>query len=93
MPSRATTAGLSSRRPSLRSLDVLSQAEIEVRAVVVDPSVPEAVRLRDVAEPVASSAQVVVDVHHVSLNYGDLNDAGSGRCRSASRTCRCDQSG
>jgi NADPH:quinone reductase len=27
----------------------------------------------------AGSSQVLIDVHHVSLNYGDLNDARSGR--------------
>ncbi|HEY0454674.1 zinc-binding dehydrogenase [Actinophytocola sp.] len=31
------------------------------------------------AEPVAGDGEVLVDVRHVSLNYGDLNDAKSGR--------------
>ncbi|HTE64036.1 MAG TPA: zinc-binding dehydrogenase [Solirubrobacteraceae bacterium] len=50
-----------------------------VRAVVVDPAAPEGMRLGAVPEPVADPGQVVVDVHHVSLNRGDLNDATSGR--------------
>ena len=45
----------------------------------MDPSAPEAVRATDVPEPVAGPSQVVIDVHHASLNYGDLNDARSGR--------------
>jgi NADPH2:quinone reductase len=52
---------------------------VSVRALIVDPSAPEALRLGEVAEPVAGPGQVVVDVHHASLNRGDLNDARSGR--------------
>jgi NADPH:quinone reductase-like Zn-dependent oxidoreductase len=37
------------------------------------------VRLVEVAEPVAGPSQALVEVRHVSLNYGDLNDARSGR--------------
>ncbi|MGW0811834.1 zinc-binding dehydrogenase [Streptomyces viridiviolaceus] len=50
-----------------------------VRALVVDPSAPVAVRLSQVPEPEAAPGEVLVDVTHVSLNYGDLNDARSGR--------------
>lgn len=50
-----------------------------MRALIVDPSAPEALRLAAVADPVAGPSQVLIDVHHVSLNYGDLNDARSGR--------------
>ncbi|MEV4195206.1 zinc-binding dehydrogenase [Streptomyces toxytricini] len=50
-----------------------------VRALVVDPSAPEAVRAADVPDPVPGPGQVLVDVSHVSLNRGDLNDARSGR--------------
>ena len=35
--------------------------------------------MADVASPVPSAGEVLVDVHHVSLNLGDLNDARSGR--------------
>ncbi|MCT7356600.1 alcohol dehydrogenase catalytic domain-containing protein, partial [Streptomyces sp. 15-116A] len=53
---------------------------MSVRALVVDPSVPAtAVRLAEVPDPVPGPGQVLVDVTHVSLNYGDLNDARSGR--------------
>jgi NADPH2:quinone reductase len=50
-----------------------------MRAVVADPSVPEAVRLAEVAEPAAGPGHVLVEVHHASFKYGDLNDARSGR--------------
>ncbi|MPZ83044.1 MAG: zinc-binding dehydrogenase [Actinophytocola sp.] len=50
-----------------------------MRALVVDPAAPGAVRLADVAEPVAGDGDVLVEVRHTSLNYGDLNDARSGR--------------
>jgi len=50
-----------------------------IRALIVDPAAPEALRLTEVPEQVAGSSQVVIDVHHVSLNHGDLNDARSGR--------------
>lgn len=49
-----------------------------MRALVVDPAAPEAVRLSDVADPVARDG-VLVEVRHASLNRGDLNDARSGR--------------
>jgi NADPH:quinone reductase-like Zn-dependent oxidoreductase len=52
---------------------------MSVQALIADPSAPAAVRLADVAEPVAGPGQVLVDVHQLSLNYGDLNDARSGR--------------
>jgi NADPH:quinone reductase len=50
-----------------------------MRALVVDPSAPAALRLADVPEPVAGPGQVLLEVHHASLNRGDLNDARSGR--------------
>ncbi|HEY7597484.1 MAG TPA: zinc-binding dehydrogenase [Actinophytocola sp.] len=49
-----------------------------MRALVVDPVAPDAVRLSDVAEPVARDG-ILVEVRHASLNRGDLNDARSGR--------------
>jgi NADPH:quinone reductase len=52
---------------------------MSIRALIVDPSAPEALRLTETPEPIAGSSQVLVDVHHVSLNHGDLNDARSGR--------------
>jgi NADPH:quinone reductase len=50
-----------------------------VRALVADPSAPEALRLAQVPEPVPGPGQVLLEVRHVSLNRGDLNDARSGR--------------
>ncbi|MFF4782972.1 zinc-binding dehydrogenase [Streptomyces griseorubiginosus] len=52
---------------------------MSVRALVVDPSASAAVRLTEVSDPVPGPGQVLVDVSHASLNYGDLNDARSGR--------------
>ncbi|MGW6523591.1 zinc-binding dehydrogenase [Streptomyces sp. NBC_00377] len=52
---------------------------MSVRALVVDPSASAAVRLSEVPDPVPGPGQVLVDVSHASLNYGDLNDARSGR--------------
>jgi NADPH:quinone reductase len=52
---------------------------MSIRAVLVYPSAPEALRLTEAPEPMARSSQVLIDVHHVSLNHGDLNDARSGR--------------
>ncbi|WP_030219821.1 zinc-binding dehydrogenase [Streptomyces bikiniensis] len=52
---------------------------MSVRALVVDPSASAAVRLAEVSDPVSGPGQVLVDVSHASLNYGDLNDARSGR--------------
>jgi NADPH:quinone reductase-like Zn-dependent oxidoreductase len=50
-----------------------------MRAIITDPSAPAALRLADVPEPVAGPGQVLLEVHHASLNHGDLNDARSGR--------------
>ncbi|MDF2741620.1 MAG: sle [Actinomycetia bacterium] len=50
-----------------------------MRAIIVDPSAPEGLRLADVPEPVAGPSQVLLEVHHASLNHGDLNDVRSGR--------------
>ncbi|MEU5592622.1 zinc-binding dehydrogenase [Streptomyces sp. NPDC020298] len=52
---------------------------MSVRALVVDPSASTAVRLSEVPDPVPGPGQVLVAVSHASLNYGDLNDARSGR--------------
>ena len=50
-----------------------------MQAIIADPSAPAALRLADVPEPVAGPSQVLLEVHHASLNHGDLNDARSGR--------------
>jgi NADPH2:quinone reductase len=50
-----------------------------MRALIVDPAAPVALRLADVPEPVAGPSEILLDVRHASLNYGDLNDARSGR--------------
>jgi NADPH:quinone reductase len=50
-----------------------------VRALVADPAAPAGIRLSHVREPAPTARQLVLDVHHVSLNLGDLNDARSGR--------------
>ncbi len=50
-----------------------------VQAIVADPAVPTTMRLHQVQEPSPNPRQVVIEVQHISLNHGDLNDAGSGR--------------
>lgn len=50
-----------------------------MRALTADPAAPMGVRLGEVADPVLGPHQALVEVRHVSLNYGDLNDAHSGR--------------
>ncbi|WP_215448160.1 zinc-binding dehydrogenase [Streptomyces sp. ATCC 21386] len=52
---------------------------MSVRALVVDPAAAAAVRLAEVPDPAPEPGQVLVEVSHASLNYGDLNDARSGR--------------
>jgi NADPH2:quinone reductase len=59
-------------RDRLRSLLV-------VQALVVDASQAAGFGFKGVAEPKAQPNELVLDVHHVSLNRGDLNDARSGR--------------
>jgi NADPH:quinone reductase-like Zn-dependent oxidoreductase len=43
---------------------------MSIRALVVDPAAIDGMRLTDVPEPAADSDEVVIDVHHVSLNHG-----------------------
>jgi NADPH2:quinone reductase len=50
-----------------------------MRALVADPAAPMAVRLADAPQPLPGPDEVLIEVHHASLNYGDLNDAKSGR--------------
>lgn len=50
-----------------------------MKAVVADPATATGFRVAEVDEPVPGPGQVVVDVRHVSLNRGDVNDARSGR--------------
>ncbi len=58
---------------------ISTERAVQMRALVVDPAVPESVRLADIAEPVDDADGVLVEVHYAALNYGDLNDARSGR--------------
>ena len=50
-----------------------------IRALVADPTAAVTMRMADVPEPQPRADQLVVEVRHVSLNYGDLMDAVSGR--------------
>jgi NADPH2:quinone reductase len=50
-----------------------------MRAIIADPAAPNAMRLAEVPEPTARPSEALIQVHHVSLNSGDLNDARSGR--------------
>jgi NADPH:quinone reductase len=59
--------------------NVEHQGVVPMRAIIVDPSAPAGLRLADVPEPAVGPSQVLLEVHHASLNHGDLNDARSGR--------------
>lgn len=50
-----------------------------MKALIADPTAPLAVRPAKVREPTPNADQVLVDVIQASLNFGDLNDAKSGR--------------
>lgn len=50
-----------------------------MQALVADPSSPLGIAFAEVPSPSPCSGHAVVEVHHVSLNHGDLNDARSGR--------------
>jgi NADPH:quinone reductase-like Zn-dependent oxidoreductase len=50
-----------------------------MRALVVDPDAPAALRLAEVPEPVPAPGQVLIDVRHLSFNFGELNAARNGR--------------
>jgi NADPH2:quinone reductase len=50
-----------------------------IQALIVDPSAPDGMRLAQIPAPIPDTNEVVVEVHHVALNRGDLNDARSGR--------------
>lgn len=50
-----------------------------MRAIIVDPRAEDGFAFAEVPAPGASPGRVIVQVHHVSLNRGDLNDARSGR--------------
>ncbi|MGP4099630.1 zinc-binding dehydrogenase [Nonomuraea sp. KM90] len=52
---------------------------MSTRALIVDPSAPASIGLGEIADPVAGSGQLLVEVVHASLNYADLNNAVSGR--------------
>lgn len=50
-----------------------------MRALVVDPTSEVGFQFADVREPTVGPNQMLIDVRHISLNHGDLNDARSGR--------------
>lgn len=50
-----------------------------MRALVADPANGEAMKIAEVPEPDPAPEEALIEVHHVSLNRGDLNDARSGR--------------
>jgi NADPH:quinone reductase-like Zn-dependent oxidoreductase len=52
---------------------------VAVQAIRADPDVPATMHLHQVQEPSPGPGQVVITVQHISLNFGDLNDARSGR--------------
>jgi NADPH:quinone reductase len=52
---------------------------MSIQALIVDPAAPNAMRMAEVAEPTAGPTTALIEVRHISLNHGDLNDARSGR--------------
>ncbi|MGV9773734.1 zinc-binding dehydrogenase [Streptosporangium sp. NPDC003464] len=45
---------------------------MSIRALVVDPTAPAALRVDDAAEPTPRPHQAVIDVRHISLNHGEI---------------------
>lgn len=50
-----------------------------MRALVVDPAAPAGLALDEVPEPVPGPGQVLIDVRHASLNYGEAAGAATGK--------------
>jgi NADPH2:quinone reductase len=48
-----------------------------MRALVVDPAAPAGLRLGEAPDPVPGPGQVLVDVRHTSLNYGEAASAAN----------------
>jgi NADPH:quinone reductase-like Zn-dependent oxidoreductase len=47
-----------------------------VHALIADPSAPRGVRPSEVAEPIPGSNQLVVEVKHASINFGEVRHVG-----------------
>jgi NADPH2:quinone reductase len=77
-PRQARGTGVGVRAAAGRP-QAAGSARPSIRALVVDPEAPDGMRLTEIAEPGVDPDQAVIDVHYVSLNHGDLNDARSGR--------------
>jgi NADPH2:quinone reductase len=52
---------------------------MSIHALIVDAVSPIAMRMAEVSEPTAGPTRTLIEVRHISLNHGDLNDARSGR--------------
>jgi NADPH2:quinone reductase len=50
-----------------------------VRALVVDPDAPASLRLGEVPDPVPGPGQVLIDVKHLSFNFGELSRVRNGQ--------------
>lgn len=51
---------------------------MSIQALLVDPSAPASLRLGEVPAPVPAPNQVLIDVHHSSLNFGEVSAVKSG---------------
>ncbi|GAA4227805.1 NADPH:quinone reductase-like Zn-dependent oxidoreductase [Streptosporangium album] len=45
---------------------------MSIRALIVDPAAPAALRLGDIDDPAPRPHQTVIDVRHISLNRGEI---------------------
>lgn len=59
----------------MRANEGETRLEATMRALLVDPNAPGGLRLGEAPEPEIAPHQVLVDVRHIALNYGDLNGA------------------
>jgi len=60
-------------------LESAGKKAVVMKAIVVRANTPHGMGFAEVREPTPTDEQMVIEVSHVSLNHGDINDALSGR--------------